>query len=154
MQEFQEFKTSDAVVAIVLTLVFAVTVASGVQSVLADSSVQRAENHAKKIALQILTGVNPNSEDIAENAASPQRKIASIDLLGPSGEISKDPWGQPYFYRIVSGGAGQKVAVVWSMGPNQRSDTPTSVVSKHDRSRAAESLVFGGDDVGAVVALE
>jgi hypothetical protein len=159
MQENQEFKTSDALMAIALAIVLAATIASALQTVFADSSVDMARIQSEKIAAQILTGMTVASEDIAGETMARGRMIASVtneklgplDLLGPSGEISKDPWGQPYFYRILSGAKGKKIAIVWSMGPDQRSDTPESMVSRHERALTAQNIVFGGDDLGSVI---
>ena len=159
MQENQEFKTSDALMAIALAIVLAATIASALQNVFADSSIDMARIQSEKIAAQILSGLKPKDETIATEVALQGRKIASVaneklgplDVLGPSGEISKDPWGQPYFYRIVAGAKGKKIAIVWSMGPDQRSDTPESMVSRHERALTAQGIVFGGDDLGAVI---
>lgn len=159
MQENHEFKTSDALMAIALAIVLAATLASALQTVFADSSIDMARIQSEKIAAQILSGITPESEVIATLGASQGRKIASVanekigplDILGPSGEISKDPWGQPYFYRVIAGAKGKKIAIVWSMGPDQRSDTPESMVSRHERALTTQNIVFGGDDLGSVV---
>ena len=161
MKENQDFKTLDAIVAITMAIVLAATLAKAAQAVFSDTSIQMAQIQAEKIAAQILSGVRPEAE-IELRAESLGRKVASVstekvsplELLGTSGQISKDPWWQPYSFRILSGGKGKKIAVVWSMGPDQRSDTPESIVSRHERSLTAEKIIFGGDDLGVVLSGE
>lgn len=159
MKENQEFNTVDAILSIFMMIILSATLASAFQTIFSDSSIDMAKIQAEKIAIQILSSLRGQNEVAAQSPLGSHRKIASItnekinplDVLGPSGEISKDPWGQPYLFRVLNGTQGKKVAIVWSMGPDQRSDTPESMVSKHEKNLNFESLSFGGDDLGVVV---
>ncbi len=158
MLENQQFKTLDAIMMMALMLVAAVVAGRIISSATSDSSIKTAKLQTEKIASQILTG----KIDFVQRSTPPagDRKFASIqgekirplDLLGPSGVISLDPWGQPLAYRIWTTAKGKTVAIVWSTGPDQRSDTSESDLSRQEKRTAFDDVHFGGDDIGTILA--
>lgn len=160
MLENQQFKTLDAIMMMVLLVAAAVVAGRLVSNATSDSSVKTAQLQAEKIASQILSG---KLEVVQSNTAvAGDRKIASIgnekirplDLLGPSGMISQDPWGQPLSYRIWSAPNGKTIAIVWSSGPDKRSETSEVQLSRQEKKSSFEDVQFGGDDIGTVLVEE
>jgi hypothetical protein len=157
MLENQQFKTTDAIVMMALLLSAAVVAGRIISSATSDSSVKMAHLQTQKIASQILSGRLEVIQSVRTSVED--RKIASVDgekirpleLLGPSGIISQDPWGQPLAYRIWSGANGKTIAIVWSTGPDQRSDTSESDLSRQEKKMSLDGVHFGGDDIGTVL---
>jgi hypothetical protein len=122
-----------------------------------DSSVRNAQLQTQKIASQILTGKmdlvpHPESGPVDRKIASVgSEKIRPLELLGPSGVISMDPWGKPLSYRIWSADNGKTVAIVWSTGPDRSSDTSESELSRQEKKMSFDDIRFGGDDIGTVL---
>lgn len=141
-----------------LMLVAAVIAGRIISSATSDSSIKTAKLQTEKIASQILSGKLDFVQRGAATAsdrkfASVQgEKIRPLDLLGPSGVISMDPWGNPLAYRIWTGTSGKTIAVVWSTGPDQRSDTSESELSRQEKRAAFQDIHFGGDDIGTILA--
>jgi hypothetical protein len=60
---------------------------------------------------------------LADRAPTSDDKELRIRL---EGRIAKDPWGNPYDYRILTSDAGGHEVVVISHGPNGRLETDVS----------------------------
>jgi hypothetical protein len=149
MKENQTFTTFD--VFTVVSLVIAVLAVAGavLASVALDSSETQARLGAEKIANQIMIGgiegYNPDEPGRVPASMSTEQRFK---LLGNSGNLSRDPWGQPYSYRIGTDINGHKVAVVWSNGPNKKQDSPDLKV---DEKGNFVRFDFVGDDLGVVI---
>jgi hypothetical protein len=149
MKENQAFTTFDVVT--VVSLVIAVLSLAGavIASVALDSSQSQAKLGAEKIANQIILGgidgYNPEEPGRIPASMTAEERFK---LLGNSGNISRDPWGVPYLYRIGSDTQGRKVAVVWSSGPNRKQDTLDFKVDEKGNFMRFE---FVNDDLGIVV---
>src|SRR4051812_11707330 len=108
-----------------------------------SGEMELAQRDTDAIALSLL---KPNNSQVSQ-----QRGLASIDSKQAShsspwkGDAGKDPWGNPYHYTFVRNKMGVPThVVVWSDGPNMRSETPTP-------EKAQGAIAFTGDDVGSVV---
>ncbi len=77
---------------------------------------------------------------------SPSRGPASEISLQKDGlgEIGIDPWGKPYYFKIMKTSADSNTKIaVWSSGPNQNND---SVLSEN-----GTVTQFTGDDIGVII---
>lgn len=148
MVKNQTFTTFDVVT--VISLVIGIMSLSGavIASFALDSSPIEARLTTEKLARQLLMGGLENLESERKG-----RKFASLnldqrlELLGSGGVLSKDPWGEPYSYRIGTDTRGRKVAVVWSNGPNRKKDSPDFIAEGVDLN----GIHFSNDDIGSVI---
>jgi hypothetical protein len=102
------------------------------------SKEQKAKSHAKILGYSVwqlyLDGVWGLKSDIGESK-----------LRGPAsnsentGEISLDPWGQPYQFEFRT---DQQLLFVWSLGPNAKNDSEFKMP------------LFQHDDIGYVLDLK
>jgi hypothetical protein len=71
------------------------------------------------------------------------------DELSRFGKMGSDPWDQPFHYRILSPESTKTIEVlVWSTGPNQRSDSS----DLDDESiLPSKKPKYGGDDDGVLI---
>jgi len=147
----QQLSTIDL---LVLFLLFG-TVTSAFGAILAesfqDNRLSRARSTAEALALQILAQ-NKTHQTLGVGERGP----ASVDEAGTpnllvSGEIGRDPWGQPFHYRVQPIGVhGHRRRVfVWSDGPNKRSDSD-AVLNLATDSPLPSPLNYLGDDIGSI----
>ncbi len=133
----KSFKTTDLALTMAL-LVIVFSVSGGiVTEAFQDTSVNLATNEAERIAGQIF--------EKSESGKLSSRGPASASELSLKGntEISEDPWGKPYHYKIFKNQNGSIKVLVVSAGPNKKLESNLDKFDTH-------SQVFGGDDIGFV----
>ena len=145
----QDFKSYDLILGCALmAAIFGILTVMMARSI-GDKSSDRAKYHASRLTQQILSnGMNdPNFRNPA--TVNSKKNIRAIDILGEEGRISKDPWGEAYYYKVFQN-EDQIVAVaVWSGGPDGKADTKSDEL----KFQSGDRLVLGyfrGDDVGAI----
>ena len=99
-----------------------------------DTTANIAQVEAEKIAVSVFERNGSGTVALRGPAAVGEVGIA---------EISQDPWGQPYHYKILRSPTGKMKTVVVSAGPNKKLE---SNLDKFD----TQVHVFGGDDIGFV----
>ncbi len=103
------------------------------------SRMERAQAEMKHLSHQILDeGLKP-----LRGPAS----VASQPSLGPEGRISRDPWGHPYYYKVLSSDDGKNRVIVWSSGPDGVPET-REWDFRLGSEKSALAINYRGDDVG------
>ncbi len=100
-----------------------------------DTSSNLAQAEAEKIAVSVF--------DRNGTGAVALRGPAAVGDNASVAQISQDPWGLPYHYKVLKGPNGDMKVVVVSAGPNKKLE---SNLDKFD----TKVHVFGGDDIGFV----
>jgi hypothetical protein len=150
VKENQQFTTLDTIS--VISLVCGVLVLVG--SILSNSLIDRRESRAmlrtEQLAVQILAGgykfMHEDSRLFGVN-----RVIASqpkVDIR-PEGRIGMDPWGSPYYYRVIEDIRGDTFALVYSSGPNKKRESSDEIIAKEDDIKRGV-LRLKGDDIGSL----
>ncbi len=150
-EEKHIFTTSDTVTVLGLMLGVGLLVFSIVTNAMNNQTTGKAQIETQRLALQILSGgyqfkgLDKNQTEVRGLAS--ERRVEPG--LTPSGRIGVDPWGEPYFYRSFIDQSGQKVAVVYSSGPDLKSETSESSFVT-DKDGHLVSVRFEGDDIGSI----
>lgn len=120
-----------------------------------DKNLVKCKDDVESLTAQIMVG---GLKTLPPGAIS-SRNVASISAtsnapkfqtrLNSEGRIGKDPWGQPFHYKIVSDPKGEaRYIVVFSYGPNNTKETEL------DTTQILLGVVnknfFHGDDLGHV----
>lgn len=159
------FGTFDLVAMMALGSAVVLICGTIVGAALQDDRPKRAQLGAEALAHQMIAGgfgpVVPERAD-EEFVAAPKsgdRGPASVGVPtngnarafnSLEGVMGRDPWGRPYRYKLLRSSGGQPVRIlVWSEGPNERSDTRSSEFDIA-LSTPRGSIRFGGDDIGFV----
>lgn len=104
------------------------------------SKAERALNEMRLLSAQIL-----------DQSVSTSRSIASTEksllAMQPEGRISKDPWGHPYYYRVLQQETGHVGVIVWSSGPDGVPETREWDL-RMGSGRGALAINYRGDDIG------
>jgi hypothetical protein len=151
--ELQRFRTVDLV--LVLGAVAAVVgiSASILSQVVFENPAERARFGAETLAHQMA------ASDVIKSGL--EQKIESSSNRGPAsvapepmpltdGKLGRDPWDQPYNYKVFRDDSNRIVrVVVWSAGPNKTPDSQADDFAQGLGSPAAK-VAFRGDDVGFV----
>lgn len=91
------------------------------------------------------------SAQILDQSMSASRSLASTEKpalsLHPEGRISKDPWGHPYYYRVLQKEGGHLGVIVWSSGPDGIPETREWDL-RMGSGRGALAINYRGDDMG------
>ncbi len=124
-----------------------------ISEVFQDNKQERARFAAESLALQLSTSsLRPEGKfDSPGRGPASNPESVSTQLLngvngvnGVNGEISHDPWGHAYHYRISRADDGHVTEVlVWSDGPNAQAET-----NFDRRTLDGKMFSFGGDDIG------
>ncbi|MFK8137819.1 MAG: type II secretion system protein GspG [Bdellovibrionales bacterium] len=102
---------------------------------------QESMNLSKQLPSEILT----NLKEARKNSGSRMPANAAKAPLWEGASASKDPWGNPYMYRMVRDSFGLPThIVVWSKGPNGAQDTPDRDIASFDKTDSK----FRMDDIG------
>lgn len=89
-------------------------------------------------------------EKLVESKRAP---ASSIDKVQLEGVVGRDPWGEPYSYKVLRNVYGQPTHVlVWSKGPNLVSDTNERVLVR-GLDQSSSEVSFDGDDLGSTYSL-
>lgn len=155
----QRFTSTDAVAVIALGLsVIAITL-NILTEAIKDDSGERAQYGAEALAHQMASARIALVEEFPESAKSqgPSRGPSSVGEPAISqpmsqyeGQLGLDPWGKAYHYKLFRSGDSKVIRiVVWSSGPDQKTDT---VFADDDlaSSESRKKLSFRGDDIGYV----
>lgn len=152
MQENQSFTTFDTVSVLGLVLVVLVTVTTIISRSMGERKELQAHKRARQLALQILVGgvrtaVAPplRGDDKTRDLAS----FAEVDIK-TEGRIGMDPWGRPYYYRIIEDGSGKVAVAVLSSGPNRQRETFEDHISLETQSGLKARVLLQGDDIGGL----
>ncbi|MCH2534186.1 MAG: type II secretion system protein GspG [Bdellovibrionales bacterium] len=129
--------------------------ASAVSDTFNSNQVDQARIDVENLVLQIqssgLKKFLPNkTSDRSLASVSEKTKIEYSSKIGDEGQLGKDPWGQPYFYKLVKDDSGHvsKLLVI-SSGPDLKLSTS---IDFRDIQKAAE-MRFIGDDIGKLHSL-
>jgi hypothetical protein len=153
----QGFTTFDTVMVLALGLTALGISTSIITDSLRDDRSERAKYGAEALAHQIASGGLAEIKNNAKPESSTNRGPASVEISAEAslldlyeGELGKDPWGQPYHYKLVRSTAGRALRiVVWSDGADKKAD---NALSDNDIALniRPERVHFNGDDVGFV----
>ena len=151
----QGFTTFDTVMVLALGFTALGISASIMSESLRDDRMDRARFGAETLAHQIASGGLALGEPDAKNESPTQRGPAPVSQSEPGlglydGTLGKDPWGQPYHYKLIRGSDGRAARIfVWSDGADQKANTR---LEDNDiaLSGPIEKVEFSGDDVGFV----
>lgn len=106
------------------------------------SKSEKALVDMKTLSHQILDqGLRPVPD---RSVASSEPKEAHLDM---DGRISKDPWGHPYYYKVVIEESGALGVVVWSSGPDGIPETRDWDL-RIGSGRGSLAINYRGDDMG------
>lgn len=146
-KENRNFKTSDFFIVLSLIGLVVVLSLSIVSEAVHDNRTERARFAAESLALQLSAA----SMELKQESNEGSRGPASVAAETPrahlvSGELSTDPWGKPFHYKISRADDGKVTQViVWSDGANSQPETNVEKVSLR-----TVKAIFEGDDVGFV----
>ncbi len=147
----QGFSTFDTITIILSVVVISIIVVPILNRRVDSQYVEIAKRQAQEWS-QKITSVEKLSEDSKKDSSG--RNLASDPAAASvgMGSVGADPWGQPFNYQYVKNSIGQPVyVVVWSSGPNTRSETENSKMAVSPEGFL--SVNFEGDDVGFVKAV-
>ncbi len=129
--------------------------ASAVSDTFNSNQVDQARIDVENLVLQIqssgLKKFLPNKpSDRSLASVSETTKVEYSSKIGDEGQLGKDPWGQPYIYKLVKDESGNvaKLLVI-SSGPDLKLSTP---IDPRDIKTAAD-IRFIGDDIGKLHSL-
>lgn len=153
----QQFRTFDIIVLALLIGAVRGAIGGVLGGSLHDNRISRAQAAVEALAKQIgvqrtahfgnQAGMGRMPASVIKNDPSENehRSAGSVPLT--SGEMGKDPWGNPFRYRVINRTPSSKQKIfVWSSGPNGVFDSRelTETGSRED------AIQFFGDDVGFV----
>ncbi|MEN0057304.1 MAG: hypothetical protein AAGB31_00590 [Bdellovibrio sp.] len=158
-KEKQEFKSSGMLVLFGLVGLSSAIIATPWNRQMQDSQLEAARQKAEVVGYQV---VQIYREALKNRAASEQalgrgpasvaeQDGVSLSSIRTTGTMGIDPWGQPYFYRILSADPSGKTRIlIWSAGPNQRVET-----AGLDDEEAAlkDQPLYAGDDLGVLLSM-
>lgn len=151
MKENQEFKSSSffLVLGLVIVCLGIVTIPWSDRFQAGDSvlAVQKAEVAGYQIA-QLYREATKSSSVLESKGRGPASISAQTLEIRETGTVGKDPWGEPYHYRLLSGEGSSVRVLVWSKGPNQKIDT---LDLDSETAKVAGQPVYDGDDLGVVL---
>lgn len=146
-QKNQQFRTVDFLAFVVLIATVGSSIGAVIAETFQDDSLPRAkamaESFARQLEYQRLAAISTQMR----SAREPASEIPQIHML-TDGEIGRDPWGNPYHYRVLepNGDEAHKI-FVWSSGPNGRSESNDKIVKGFGGESQSP---FGGDDLGYI----
>ena len=152
MEENKVFTTFDTFSVLALVTGTILILASIVSSAFSDQKSQEASRRAHQLATQIISGGFKNllHEDSLPSSDSKRMIASQLSAKIPEeGRIGMDPWGRPYYYRVVDFKGGHK-AFVLSSGSNGVRDSIDDENSS-DSSGRASSIIKRGDDILEVI---
>lgn len=135
----KSFKTTDLAVLMALMVIIISVSGSIVSEAFQDSRHTIAKADVEHLAKTLFEA--PVLAGMPEHTGA-SRGPASFGERGLP-QISEDPWGLPYHYKIIKNSEGAMKVVVVSSGPNKKLETDLENYS-------GESLAFSGDDIGFV----
>lgn len=171
-KENRSFGTFDSVAVIALGCVVAMICGTIVYEMMQDDSGLRARRGAEALAHQMVAvgfGASEPEELVVdlEKASfedhSPDQKLKadggrspasirppSATQISPSeGSLGRDPWGRPFHYKVFRSTDGEPIRIlVWSSGPNKRSETHADPIEVASSGELEQPIRFGGDDIG------
>lgn len=136
----RRFGTTDLAIVLGLWSAMAVLVGGVLSELASDTDTPMAKAQSEAYAQQLALAGG------SEEGDQPGRGPASLptDKELRSGTLGKDPWGKPYYYRIVN-----SAVVVWSGGRNQEADSGPAI-DRLESGQPLQDFRFMGDDVGFV----
>ncbi len=137
----KNFKTADLAIMMALLLIVGSVSGGIVSEAFEDVRPHYAALEVEHLAIN-LSQSEVGLNKVLDPAQSQSRVPASVQA-GLVNEISKDPWGTPYRYKVLKAQSGQIKVIVVSAGPNKifESDlTQNETFSKE----------LSGDDIGFV----
>lgn len=150
----RRFGTTDLAIVMGLWSAMAVVLGGVLSELTGDTETPRARSQAEAYALQLQQNVDLQRQAQSERSMTVNADRAPASLGSPisdqEGQLGKDPWGQPYRYRVAANGV-----FVWSSGPNGESESDGEIDrlnSKQTASRNTVAFHFQGDDIGFVKA--
>lgn len=73
-------------------------------------------------------------------SAKSESNVTEMEVQSLQGEIGRDPWGRPFYYKVAGDGARGSEVTVWSYGPNAIAEsTPENLLAKQS---SGDDLVF------------
>ena len=128
----KSFKTTDLALTMAL-MVIVFSVSGGIVSeAFQDSRSSLAMSEVEHLAFEL----SQYPEVLNKNSRGPASEQAKA-------EISQDPWGAPYHYKILKDDKGGMKVIVVSAGPNKKLESDLDHIE-------LKTHVFGGDDIGFV----
>lgn len=112
-----------------------------------DVARQKAEVLGYQVA-QIYREATIQKEGQAINA---QGRRPASESFRSTGTMGTDPWGEPYYYRIIQIGKADTIRVlVWSSGPNKKVET---TVLQDEDATVKNQPIYLGDDMGVLLSV-
>lgn len=158
IEKKQEFKSSGVLTLLGLVGFSVMIIAAPWNRQSMDSDVDAALQKAEVVGYQVVQIYREAAKTAAVSSDNKGgRTPASIspegnlENLRTTGTMGTDPWGQPYHYRILSAEKAKPMRIlVWSDGPNKKSETPDL---DNEAKKISGQPVFNGDDVGVVLSM-
>jgi hypothetical protein len=152
-QRKQGFTSFDTLMVLALGLTAVGISSSIIMDSLRDDRSERAQFGAEALAHQIASGGMAEMKNDAQVETSTNRGPASVpssSLNLYEGELGKDPWGQPFHYKVVRSQDGRASRIlVWSNGADQKTENNFSD-SDIALNLSSGDIHFKGDDVGFI----
>lgn len=90
-----------------------------------------------------------NQKEVPGNNS--QGRLPASESFRSTGTMGADPWGEPYYYRIIQTGRADTIRVlVWSSGPNKKVET---TVLQDEDAPIKNQPVYLGDDMGVLLSV-
>lgn len=140
----RRFGTTDLAIVMGLWSAMAIVLGGVISELTSDTETPLARAQSEAYALQLRESVAEEERSLADAAASSGGRgpASAMRAAEQEGALGKDPWGQPYLYRVTRMGV-----IVWSGGRNGKSESESEIqrlISNH----AVDDFHFQGDDVG------
>jgi hypothetical protein len=149
----QGFTSFDTVMVLALGFTALGISSSIIRDSLRDDRPERAQFGAEALAHQIASGGMAEMKNDAQVESSTNRGPASTtssSLNLYEGELGKDPWGQPFHYKVLRANDGRVSRIlVWSNGADKNSENTFSD-SDIALNLSSDDIHFKGDDVGFI----
>ncbi len=146
LKQNQGLSTFDFLVMFVSLAVVLVICIPILQKNMEGGNIDKAKQEAERLALGLIQDGGVSLRLASQNKTDTSRSIASVGKeITWSGNLGKDPWGQPFQYRFLKNKNGAPVQiVVWSSGPGKVNQAPRVSVSAVS---GVEELQFDQTDV-------
>ncbi len=153
-EEKQEFKSSGLLALLGLMGLSALIIVTPWNRHRVDPRNEEALQKAEVVGYQV---VQIYREALASSGVYLDKKTGRIPASAPSegqrntGIVGKDPWGQPYRYRILGADQDHKIRIlVWSAGANGKVDSQD--LDNEDKVLPHQPT-YAGDDLGVILSV-
>lgn len=156
-KEKQQFRSSGLLSLLGLIVLSLTIIATPWNRHIEDSKTQIALQKAEVVGYQVVQvyreaiKVSLSSDKESGRQPASAHPMELVENLRNTGTVGKDPWGQPYRYRILPPKNSNALKIlVWSTGPNKKVE---SVELTDEQKNVLGQPSYSGDDLGVLLSM-